>query len=110
MKRTLAITAMFFSVVGISVATVVSHIQAEARNAAKESAVLALVAEIEREATVYFDDHGTYPPRLDELAVKVFPDGGDATLIEEMCYRADGETVVLSWGESRWTIRQQKSR
>ncbi len=110
MKRELAITALFFSVVGVSIATVVSHVRAEIRDVAKRSAVRALVQEIKREATIYFDDHGTYPPRLDELAIKVFPDGGNATLIEEMRYSTDGETIVLSWCESRWTIRQKTSR
>jgi hypothetical protein len=110
MKRDLALSVVFSSIVGIPIAIGFWRIHCESRDVAKRSAVRALVAEIECEATSYFDDHGTYPPRLDELAIKVFPDGGDATLIEEMCYRSAGETIVLRWGESRWIIRQEKSR
>lgn len=103
MKRMLVFAALLFSAVGIPIAIEISHVRTEAREAAKKSAVLALVTEIECEATIYYDEHGIYPSTLAELRITVFPDGGDATLLEEIRYGSDGETIQLSWGNSRWS-------
>ena len=86
-----------------------SRIHDQSREAAKRSAVLGLITEIERAASIFYDEHGTYPSTLVEMEITVFPDGGGARLLEEILYTTDGESFSVSWHGIRWTKRRDES-
>jgi hypothetical protein len=61
---------------------------------AQESAQLALLSEAAQMLGAYRKEHGEYPASLESIAFS-YPDGGDASMVENLRYVSDGKTYSL---------------
>lgn len=62
----------------------------EAMRLAKESGQRSLLIQAERQLAAYHADHGEYPESLEDFRFE-FHDGADASTLERLEYRTDGQ-------------------
>ena len=62
----------------------------EAAMLARESRQRSLLVQAERQLAAYHAEHGAYPESLAEFAFQ-FDDGANASMLERLDYRTDGE-------------------
>ncbi|WP_146583130.1 hypothetical protein [Neorhodopirellula pilleata] len=101
MKNSRVVAVVLFVAIGFPIAMTGWQTWTTAAESAKKSAVLALLDEIERTATAHYDESGTYPATIDEMAISVFPDGGNPAMLDEIHYASDGDKMTLEWREFR---------
>jgi hypothetical protein len=101
MKNSCVVAVALFVGLGAPIAMTGWQTWTAAAEKAKESAVRALLVEIERMAVVHYDEFGTYPASIDDIPISVFPDGGNPAMLDEIRYTSDGNTMTLEWGKFR---------
>ncbi|TWU65325.1 hypothetical protein [Crateriforma conspicua] len=103
MKDKRVVAAVVVAAVGVPIAIATWQAWASAAEGARKSAVLALMDEIERTATSHYDEFGSYPSSIGEMSISAFPDGGTPSMLDEIDYTSDGDSMTLEWGEFRMT-------
>lgn len=103
MKTDYPLAVVAFVAIGLPVAIAGWRTWTSTAESAKKSAILGLIDEIERTATIHYDEFGTYPYSIDEMEILVFPDGSNPAMLDEIHYESDGETMTVEWDEFRVT-------